>query len=74
MLTKKADGVKVRLPAPQAGPREALILPLTPSLSLLQTPTNSTKNSAAATSPKGTLPPATLVLGPQPPSCPGTRA
>lgn len=60
--------------APPPTPGWALAPPLTPSVSPLQTPTNSTKNSAAATSPKGTLPPATLVLGPQPLPGPGTLA
>lgn len=44
------------------------------SLSALRQPqTNSTKNSGAATSPKGTLPPAALVLTPQSPCTPLAR-
>ena len=42
--------------------------PYWPLVLSLQPQTNSTKNSAAATSPKGTLPPAALVLNPSAPT------
>uniref|UniRef100_A0A452RLA3 calcium/calmodulin-dependent protein kinase n=1 Tax=Ursus americanus TaxID=9643 RepID=A0A452RLA3_URSAM len=83
LLNKKADAVKVSVAGPpslragQAGkgclptpvPAPA---PSPPDLLFFspQPQTNSTKNSAAATSPKGTLPPAALVLSPSAPCFP----
>lgn len=68
LLNKKADAVKVSAPGPtlELGPSHTPVAPPAPNLIFLfpQPQTNSTKNSTAATSPKGTLPPAALVLSP----------
>lgn len=83
LLNKKADAVKVSVAGPpslragQAGkgclpPPAPAPAPSPPDLLFFspQPQTNSTKNSAAATSPKGTLPPAALVLSPSAPCFP----